>query len=186
MGQPGDSIAPARDATFDAGTNACDGGMACARVVFVTSLTYAGSVGFKNAELECNRLASFSRLDRVRATTFVAWLSTAATPVSARFVHGTGRYVDTGGLTVATEWADLTDGTLAASISRDEHGLPVSGNLVWTATKPDGTFEGPDCSSWTVPDGEGAYGTTSAVDGRWTNTSKASCLEPKRFYCFEK
>ncbi|MCX6996375.1 MAG: autotransporter-associated beta strand repeat-containing protein, partial [Kiritimatiellaeota bacterium] len=70
------------------------------------------------------------------------------------------------GTLVATGNADLWDGTLAASISVNESGNPLS-TMVWTGTKSDGTIDG----DWYLGDTGGGwryYGNSADTAGTWT------------------
>jgi hypothetical protein len=93
--------------------------------------------------------------------------------------------VRTDGVTVATSYADLTDGALAAAISVDENGNEVTHNglngWAWSATADNGT--GPvaaTCSDWTLADGgnQGGKGATSSSASNWSTN-----FNPGSFNC---
>ena len=92
--------------------------------VFVTSTRYNGNLGgLAGADAICQERAEAAGL---APGIYLAWLSvdsgSAGTPLT-RFVQSPGPYTLVDGTTiVANNWADLTDGFLAASISLDENG----------------------------------------------------------------
>ena len=164
--------------------------------VFVSSETTDGSidemgfaVGLDSADAICNRLGTAAFPG---SGPWVAWLSTrngsnedagarVPTPGSG------GAYVRAAepATVIATGLADLTDGTLTASILLDETGTPVTTPFeVWTGTAAAGTFLSPDCSNWASNNFEGRFGTTTQTTGTWTNEDTDDCNENFRLYCF--
>ena len=82
------------------------------RSVFVTG-TFDGNLGgLAGADAECQSRATGAGL----SGTFLAWLSDGVTDPDARFDKTGGPFVLTSGVVLATDWADLTDGTLDPSI----------------------------------------------------------------------
>jgi hypothetical protein len=71
--------------------------------------------------------------------TYQAWLSDSTGSPNTRFVRSTGPYRLVNGHTIAANFADLTDGILAAPISVTETlGGVGGGATTWTHTKLDG------------------------------------------------
>ena len=116
--------------------------------------------------------------------TFLAWISTPTMSPAARFTQTGEAYTRPNGIKIADSWADLTDGTLDASIS-------TSGSA-WTGTAPDGTFIGNDpigqhCNEWTdAGTTNGRQGSSSATDAQWTSLNDTVCSLMKSLYCFEQ
>jgi len=103
------------DASKDADAEAggpigCQGATACVRIMFATSVGYTGNLGgIAGADAKCQALADASILAQVKGRTFLAWVSTTATPVAVRMSHGTLPYLRTDGITIASSFNDLTD-----------------------------------------------------------------------------
>ena len=163
------------------------------RIAFVTSGATNGGIGsVANANTYCTTTFAAS----VGLTgTYKAWMaSSAATQPSSTFTQPTVPYKRVDGTTVASNWTDLVDGTLSASISVDETGATQSAaNNVWTNVLVSGAVEtdanGSDCTNWTssaaAPGGQ--RGSSSQTSGNWTNAGGAqNCDQGKRYYCFEQ
>lgn len=97
----------------------------------------------------------------------------------------------TDGTLIADNWADLTDGTLAAPLNLDESGTDLSGVSVWSDTTTEGTLweDFQDCTQWT--DGSdasiGRVGGAGATDAGWTQAGGRACgLFPAHLYCFQQ
>jgi hypothetical protein len=128
------------------------------------------------------------------AGTFRAWLSTGTpnkSSPSTRFgdTGFTGRYMLVDGKTkIADGWKGLTDGMLDNQINLDENSTPTGGVATWTNTAADGfDLSNSDCGGW-LGGGMGATtttGVTSALDGKWTNSTIQFCNIDRRLYCFE-
>jgi hypothetical protein len=125
--------------------------------------------------------------------TYKAWLSGSAVDVASRFTHSSSPYVMVDGTRIADDWTDLTDGSLAAPITRDAHGVDNGLGGVWTATDPSGhvSYPGSTCSDWTYgsPDQLGADGYMGASHGDWSLNSVQpldTCDVRNRLYCFEQ
>jgi hypothetical protein len=83
------------------------------KVVFVTSTLYQASFGgLEGADAVCQSHAAAVDLPG----TFRAWLSTRDVTAAERLTHAAVPYVRTDGTTIADDWDDLVDGTLAAPI----------------------------------------------------------------------
>ncbi|MBI2084585.1 MAG: hypothetical protein HYT70_03165 [Candidatus Aenigmarchaeota archaeon] len=191
--------------------------------MFATSTTYNGNMqeqvcgdedcyytqGLQGADSKCQSRASSARL----GGTWKAWLSDDRTSAASRFSKGTGPYKLVNEVAIASNWSDLTDGTLLVNnIGVDEFGGSVSGN-VWTNTKSNGTAYGASCSNWesssssevrcveynTAEDEDGntytycvRYGNVPTA-GAYGNTgsglsalANATCGNTFRLYCVEQ
>lgn len=158
------------------------------RQVFITSTEYRGDLGgIAGADAECAARAAAGG----HPGTFLAWIADGVTDPARRFPQNVGPYLLLGDSIVAVDFADLTDGTLAAPIDVAEDGvaLPVGENKqVWTGTATDGTSTGDDCSGWTSSDlsATGTRGFGDATGATWTEGAGAFCLGLRRLYCFEQ
>lgn len=95
---------------------------------------------------------------------------------------------------MASDWNDLTDGTLQNPIRINENGADQYNkiNAAWTSTKIDGSILKPTCSNWT--DGSSSYsvqgilGGIAGVNDYWTvGASPTSvCSNKISLYCFEQ
>jgi hypothetical protein len=154
------------------------------RTVFVTSTTYDGNLGgLAGADAKCQARASAASLPG----TYKAWLSDSTVSAGDRMTHSTGAYKLKNGTVVATNWTDLTDGSLASPISHDEFGNPAGEypfqnitTTAFTATFANGNANlsnGFHCNDWTSnADGAGWLGQTIFSDGRWSHVnSVTSC-----------
>lgn len=169
------------------------------RVVFVTSMTFTGNLVFHAASLGlgdftgdgigagdaiCNALAQ----DALLPGTYKAWLSSSssADPEST-FVQATDAYERTDGVQIASDWSDLVTPNLSAPINLDENQSSVS-DTVWTATSPDGTYDGlGNCSNWsTTGVGNTRYGSALFTDSRWSGWNVSTCSTGRRLYCFQQ
>ncbi|HVH20470.1 MAG TPA: DUF1554 domain-containing protein [Myxococcota bacterium] len=116
--------------------------------------------------------------------TFLAWIGTPTTSPAARFTQAGIAYSRPDGTQIADSWADLTDGTLDASIS--------TAGSAWTGTAPDGSFIGNDpigqhCNDWTdAGTTNGRQGSSSATNATWTSLNDTVCSLMKPLYCFEQ
>lgn len=169
------------------------------QLVFVSSMSYGGGLGgLAPADQQCQMLAEAAGLAQ-DGQQFRAWLSTDEGSPSTRFTtHTDVPYIltDAAGTQIAENWADLTDGVLAAPINVDEHGNGVPDACVWTATQPDGTANTmragnpSDCAGWSVGRGGnsgvvGIAGFTMFTDVLWTSGTRR-CSDACRLYCFEQ
>lgn len=159
--------------------------------VFVTAGNfYRGNLGgLSGADASCQRSAELAGLPG----TYMAWLSDANASPSTRFtLQSSGPYRTVDGVTIANNWADLTDGALAETIFVTETGYFPGGFLrVWTHTKPDGTAGGvgdAHCQNWTttsyVEQGDAGFSGSSGAE--WTAHSATDCVGQKRLYCFQQ
>lgn len=178
-----DAISPPADAG-----PGCNGAVACERVVFVTHDTFNGHDldSLANADDLCTtRGKFFTPVSRVKDRVFRAWLSTAGSTAAARHVHGTAPYIRPDGTLIANNWADLTNGDLAAPISIDSSGAAANGTA-WTGTTATGTaVAGGNCNVWNSPAEVGTVGSVAATDGKWTQSASVACNTMRRLYCVE-
>ena len=156
--------------------------------VFVTRAAFQGNFGgLAGADARCQAAAREAGLPGV----FRAWLSTAAEPAGARIARKDVPYVMPGGIRVADNYADLTDGDLAHPIDRTEYGDAVpSPFLARTATAPDGQALSPTCADWTSRrryDG-GWWGATDAATPAWSRSGvfPGRCDYLAHLYCVEQ
>jgi hypothetical protein len=155
-----------------------------AKRVFLTSTLYDGKLGgLTGADQKCQQKADSLKL----GGSFKAWLSDTKTSAASRLTHWTGPYKTMGGVEIAENWADLTDGVLKSPLNLDEFGYPVSWD-VWTNTSETGEILGTeDCIGWTSNISYvGKVGSSSRIDLRWTNNSSSTCNYTRRLYCVEQ
>jgi len=162
------------------------------KLVFVTSDTFDGNLGgLAGADAICQAAAdnAIPPLSGV----FKAWLSDNTDSPSTRFTQATVPYKLTDGTTIANDWADLTDGSLAAPINVTENGgLPGGLPYVWTSTTATGSAElcCANCSEWTSNApifADGWWGNSAASNASWTDTNTgAPCINLVHLYCFEQ
>jgi hypothetical protein len=92
-----------------------------------------------------------------------------------------------GGVKVADDWTDLTDGSLDAPIERDETGTKIPGsNHVWTGSTALGAILGNTCGSWTVSGAYGHYGLSGSTSTTWSDQFVELCGNGNRLYCLEQ
>lgn len=160
------------------------------RQVFVTTEVYDGNdfFGVSGADSVCQARASDAGLDGF----FRAWISDAKNPVAMRFASTPGcevpyRLVD--GTQIASDWDDLTDGSLAAPINVDEAGgAGTNTSSVWTGTSIDGTAAPDTCNGWQTSSSsvQGERGSWSSFNFGWTASFDANCNQDAHLYCFEQ
>jgi hypothetical protein len=169
--------------------------------VFVTSERYHADLGgLAGADAKCQALADAASL----GGTYKAWLSDATGSPSTRFTKSTTPYVRLDGMIVANDWADLTDGTLLASISITEldtagpSGNACGASAAWTNTSAGGTQTSStsSCGNWSgaeddaVSMGDGNSTSDSFTGGCNMNGGQVcpSTLDifAASLYCFEQ
>lgn len=162
----------------------CPTGGPC--LVFLTSTGHTGALGgLAGADAICQARATAAG----RPGTYRAWLSDTTGSPSTRFTQSAGPYVLVNGTTIANNWADLTDGTLAAPINVTELGTVVGPPIaVFTGTRPNGTADPFDhCQNWTMAAvGAGVGGSVIDTDARWTAFALFGCSDMRRLYCFQQ
>lgn len=187
---PPEDAAVDPDAAIPIPVAGCPGDAGCERVVFLTKdpVPFAQLVA---SDTFCTTLAaSATAHPRVKNRPFQAWTSTAGGPAMMRFVHGALAYVRPDAVVVASKWSDLTDGTIAVAIFRDQEGNAVNGvNDVWTGTTANGSSSGKNCDGWLNPNATSDVGRVSGAGSNWSLFSPAiaPCSSTNlRLYCFEK
>ncbi len=155
-----------------------------AKRVFVTSTTQTGNFGgLSGADALCQTRANAAGL----GSTWKAWLSTSSVNAKDRIADAT--YVRLDGVVVASNKADLIDGSITNAISIDEFGANNTFPGVWTGTNTAGTVDGSlHCSSWSSTGSSGMLGRANQSDYRWTAEccGGVGCSNNYRLYCFEQ
>lgn len=148
-------------------------------VLFTTSISYNGAEvgGLDGADAECTTLGQ-----GVRAGPWVAVLSDAITPASAR-IEVRGEIRNTNGDLLATGEDELLSGRLLAIPGYDENGRAIDGqDLTWTGSMTE------DCVGWTVDDVAvfGAVGLPTSTD-LWLDTrTPLPCSGSPHLYCLSQ
>ena len=141
--------------------------------VFATSTVQDGNLGgLAGGDAVCSTRATAGGL----GGTWVAWLSTAATNAETRLTPGSFERVD--GVAIAASIADLTDNTIANSISLDEFGAAVPGVPgPWTGTTGAGLVNANTCINWTSNDSGdvGDVGSAVVTGVGWTDNVAGAC-----------
>ena len=169
--------------------------------VFVTSQGHNGDFGgLSGADDHCQNLATNAGL----SGTYKAWLSDTTGSPATRFTPSSVPYRLVDGTDVASDWNDLTDGSILQPINLDEYGNQTSSSFVFSYTLSNGTAGSPlsvypncqgddcHCNNWTDSDPQSnsrsAYGQPSEVDDDWTEySSSAGCQYSFiSLYCFEQ
>jgi hypothetical protein len=176
----------------DAGTCVtllCGAGGSCR--AFLTSTEHTGNLGgLAGADAQCQERAEAADLPG----TYKAWLSDSTESPATRFTRSSGPYQLLNGTTIATNWDDLTDGTLAAAIGLTETGSLIHDGAAWTNTDPDGTPASATehCTDWSAIGGgtQGIVGltglTTEPATETWTNAGQGQCSLTTHLYCFQQ
>jgi len=144
--------------------------------------------GLKGADKICQDLATSAGLPGK----YMAWLSNETTSPATRFSQSTLPYVLVDGTQIATDWKDLTDGSLAAPITVDENLQTSYGKVVWSNTKADGSQydDRHHCDNWlrTLPDVDGVEtGKSHLTNSAWSLAYLLyTCNSTLRIYCFEQ
>jgi hypothetical protein len=164
------------------------------RRVFITPLPYPTNfaVGEGSATAFADERCKFWGESLGSTRPWIAWLSTASSAAIDRFTSD-GPWQRLDGMPIATNRADLLDGTLANAISLNVYGMPVV-NRALTGTGTNGRIEneGPSlatCNEWTSNDTAIRYtfGLTDVANAQWTtSTFFPSCGVQLPFLCFEQ
>jgi len=158
--------------------------------VFLSSTTHDGNLGgLSGADAICQGLAGSASLPG----TYRAWLSDGAQSPSTRFSQSSGPYQLLNGVTIATSWNDLTDGTLAAPITLAENGATFDDPALrsWTNTLANGTAGGvlnENCAGWTsgANGSDGDEGQVTSTSDNWTDFATGTCNNLFHLYCFQQ
>jgi hypothetical protein len=158
------------------------------KYVFFTGRGLNGNLGgLAAADARCQTAANESGLPG----TYRAYVSTRAMTLSTRFTHSTTPYILVTGTTVASNWTDLVDGTLAHAIDRDETGTPADG-YAWTATNSMGIADPApqtSCVSFTsaAHSEVACVGRTTATSADWACVYYQFCdVTAHGLYCFQQ
>lgn len=161
------------------------------RRVFVTDATFNANLGgLSGADQQCTTRAITAGLGGF----WKAWLSDSTTSTASRMNQSSVPYKLINGTTIANNWNDLIDGTLANPINVTEKGRVLLVGNVWTGTNRYGEIAPtkglPEykCFDWTRTDGLSSAGALQSTDYHWTEGSGGgNCLPTTyRLYCFEQ
>jgi hypothetical protein len=160
--------------------------------VFVTSQLYNGNLGgLAGADALCQARADAAGLPG----TYRAWLSDGTTNAADRLIHSMLPYRLVDGTPIAQNWADLTNGSLAAPIIRTEFGSAITSSFsVRTSTLTNGVKAGGNyCNGWTTTDpscsyGAFGFGRADNAGSEWTHTPSGGCYcgNNQRLYCIQQ
>jgi hypothetical protein len=178
---------------YDPDADYCSPSGSCVRTshAFVTSTTYDGNFnGFNGALFTCWNRAAAAGLSGY----YQPWISDGAFNPADDLGHPNHPIDRLDGRIVADNWADLTDGTLDASISLTEFGTPITGfAYVWTNTKKDGSVESvstiQNCNNWTSASSgnQGLIGRATEATSYWTTGwGTSNCASTAHLYCIEQ
>jgi hypothetical protein len=163
--------------------------------VFLTSTAYRPDFGgLANADATCTTAANLQG----STGNWTAWLSDNGGSAGAPDRNAVDRIFDSGGkpyktldgIIVASNLADLTDGTLDRPINIDEAGNKVTIELeVWSATAANGKYSGAGtCVNWAItdPGNNAAIGVGGETDATWTIEGGGHGCDTgyNRLYCF--
>lgn len=150
-----------------------------------TARGYTGNDGTDAAHYICQDLADAQSL----GGTWKAWVSGNLGPDSY-FFQSAGSWQLLDGSAIATDFADLTDGTLTNPVNMDESGNTISrSNDVWTDLNSDGTSVGAACFDWDRSSAASAYvGDYTQTNSNWSYNGAAStsCSNTHGLYCFQQ
>ena len=155
----------------------------------VTSEVYTGDLGaLAGADSKCQPQGEGSL---VAPGTYKAWLSAPGTgnSVAERLNRATVEHTRVDGVTIAADWADLTDGTLNAPIDLDEaFQQPSTEPWVWTGTEPAGGADLLTGLDWASGEdaSTGQVGSSSATDSSWKRLVEAPGDQVYHLYCIEQ
>ena len=162
----------------------------CLRVFLTSSpVAVSGAGGVSTADGVCQSLA----IGRGLGGSWRAWLSDATSSPRDRFVAATVPYRLLDGNLVASNFTDLTDGTIAHAIDVYETGTAAPAGIiheVWTGTLPSGMASNSTCLGWQHRSGVspfGLVGYSNEQGPRWTNRFAQFCDRTDvHLYCFEQ
>lgn len=162
------------------------------RLVFATSLKFAGNIGVMMADQQCQALAGQSKLDLVRARSqrFIAWLSLQDVPAGGRIAVADVPFRLPDERTVAGSSALFVGMVHDVPIDLDQDGASIEGSndpAVWTGTLASGGVASLTCNGWTSTDPllKGVTGDSRRSDGQWTEADMYPCDASLRIYCVQ-
>jgi hypothetical protein len=145
--------------------------------------------GLAGADAFCQRLAANAGLPG----TYMAWLSAGNQSPQNRFLTRSSLpYNRVDGTKIANNWANLTNGRIAAPINVTETGKALeSGQFVWTNTLANGrtATTKSDCLGWTTDNAMAAseFGDSNKTDATWSATDRiTNCNNTFPLYCFQQ
>ena len=130
----------------------------------------AGNQTAATADAFCTQQANNAGL----TGSYVAWFSTASSNAKDRLTSGSVPWVRTDYEVVATDLADLTDGSIGIDLNKDENGF-TRNDFPTTNTLADGTYAGA-C----------VMGRSVDSSSNWTNWTSTDCTIGRRYYCFRQ
>lgn len=167
--------------------------------VFVSSVSYSASAFGDGAGADslCQSLAGGAGL----SGSYTAWLSngTADEPrdrglsdCAAAGINSASWFLPDGITSVADNWTDLIDGTIANPIDQNEIGGGQPTIFAWTATDQSGIATTENCSNWTNTScshrssaNQARQGDTRDVAATWSNDGNTCCALGLALYCFQ-
>lgn len=167
--------------------NAC----IAAKWAFLTSSSFVADFGgLSGADTLCQSSADFAGL----TGTYRAWLADGTGSPATRFTQSAIPYVmpteEGGAIVLADSWADLTDGTLDATFSRNELGQWVSFGYVFSNVSTTGGLVSADasCSGWTstLSTDSAGRGAPNQTDATWSVNGTEPCDETARLFCLQQ
>lgn len=151
--------------------------------IFITSKSWSGAMGgISGGNNKCQQ----SAVDAGLSGTWIVMLSDDSTPLLGRVPEIAGGYYLLNGNQIATNKADMFDGTIMTAINVNENNVKESAPLnVWTGTMADGLDNGPnDCHAWGWVSAHGTSGNNGYTNGNWIyNTGYTECSALQRLYC---
>ena len=153
---------------------------------FVTNSTINGGIGnLASADQLCQGAALNAGLSN--PDNYRAWLSNSIINAPSR-INADGPWYRLDGTMVASNMADILDGTLNAGITFNEYGDGPVLQYAWTGTTLSGTSSANTCTDWS-DNTSGAAGTSgftnSPASGLWVAGGNSTCNTPNRLYCLE-
>jgi len=144
-------------------------------------------IGALGADDDCQAAADAQGLGGV----WMAWVSDFMTDPATRFTQASVPYLLLNGVPIASDWLDLTDGSIDVPISLTEKGATLPLSEVWTGTTSDGVSSenASQCAGWTdlASDNNADVGRTDSSDGAWTSIFVQQCSRSDvHLYCFEQ
>lgn len=155
------------------------------KYVFVADARDGNMGGLTGADAICQAEADAAGLPGI----YKAWLSDNTDSPSTRFTQSEYGYINTRNEVIATDWADLTDGTINVPLNITEFGAQASGGSTWTGSLSDGTANGSGsyCGDWTSTAGTERRGANNVTNSGWSDAfSPTACTSTLPFYCFQQ
>lgn len=153
---------------------------------FITSTFYNGNLGgLSGADAKCQARADAAKL----GGKWKAWLSSDTVAASSRLEKSNNPYKLINGSTIANNWSDLTDGSLAKALNITEFNSTLNVNWVWTNSTSNGSVRQASdnsCNNWSSDSSGGGTGDSSRNDGGWTDFGVSACTYVRPLYCFEQ